>query len=62
MLDEVDLLMEYNNDLYRREAEKIIEKNKESMEDTHLKNMETYGFGKSEDNEEEEDVRPEDKE
>jgi len=39
MLDEVDLLMEYNNDLSRKEAEKIVEKNKESMEDEHLKAM-----------------------
>ena len=40
MLDEVDLLMEYNNDLSRKEAEKVVEKNKESMEDEHLKAME----------------------
>jgi len=33
MLDEVDLLMEYNNDLSRKEAEKIIEKNKESRQE-----------------------------
>ena len=33
MLDEVDLLMEYNNDLSRREAEKIVEKNKESRKE-----------------------------
>ena len=31
MLDEADLLMEYNKDLSRKEAEKIIEKNKETM-------------------------------
>ena len=31
MIDEADLLMEYNKDLSRKEAEKIIEKNKESM-------------------------------
>ena len=31
MLDEPDLLMEYNKDLSRKEAEKIIEKNKETM-------------------------------
>ena len=40
MLDEVDLLMEYNNDLSRKEAEKIIEKNREAMEDEHLQAME----------------------
>ena len=33
MLDEVDLLMEYNNDLSRKEAEKIIEKNKETRQE-----------------------------
>jgi hypothetical protein len=33
MMDEVDLLMEYNKDLSRKEAEKIIEKNKESKVD-----------------------------
>ena len=40
MLDEADLLMEYNDDLSRKEAEKIVEKNKEAMEDEHLKAME----------------------
>ena len=40
MLDEADLLMEYNNDLSRKEAEKIVEKNREAMEDEHLKAME----------------------
>ena len=40
MLDEVDLLMEYNNDLSRKEAEKIVEKNREAMEDPHLEAME----------------------
>jgi hypothetical protein len=39
MLDEVDLLMEYNNDLSRKEAEKIVEKNREAMEDEHLQAM-----------------------
>ena len=33
MLDEVDLLMEYNNDLSRREAENTVEKNKESRQE-----------------------------
>tara|TARA_Y100000593_G_scaffold66336_1_gene122108 strand:- start:2118 stop:3452 length:1335 start_codon:yes stop_codon:yes gene_type:complete len=33
MIDEVDLLMEYNNDLSRKEAEKIVEKNKESRDE-----------------------------
>ena len=40
MLDEADLLMEYNNDLSRKEAEKTIEKNREAMEDEHLEAME----------------------
>ena len=40
MLDEADLLMEYNNDLSRKEAEKTIEKNREAMEDEHLQAME----------------------
>jgi len=40
MLDEVDLLMEYNKDLSRKEAEKVVEKNKEAMEDSHYKAME----------------------
>ena len=39
MIDEVDLLMEYNNDLSRKEAEKIVEKNREAMEDEHLQAM-----------------------
>ena len=33
MIDEVDLLMEYNNDLSRKEAEKIVEKNKETRDE-----------------------------
>ena len=33
MLDDADLLMEYNNDLSRKEAEKIVEKNKESRQE-----------------------------
>ena len=40
MIDEVDLLMEYNKDLSRKEAEKIVEKNKEAMEDPHYADME----------------------
>ena len=40
MLDEVDLLMEYNKDLSRKEAEKIVEKNKKAMEDSHYQAME----------------------
>ena len=51
MLDEVDLLMEYNDDLSRREAEKIVEKNKEAMEDPHYHAME----GIKEENEESEE-------
>ena len=45
MLDEVDLLMEYNNDLSRKEAEKIVEKNRKAREEAQLKNMETFGLG-----------------
>ena len=33
MIDEIDLLMEYNKDLSRKEAEKIVEKNKESRQE-----------------------------
>ena len=33
MIDDVDLLMEYNKDLNRNEAEKIVEKNKETREE-----------------------------
>ena len=40
MIDEADLLMSYNKDLTRKEAEKIIEKNKEAMEDPHYAAME----------------------
>ena len=40
MIDEIDLLMEYNKDLSRKEAEKIVEKNKESMSDPHYNEME----------------------
>ena len=40
MMDEVDLLMEYNKDLSRAEAEKTVEKNREAMEDEHLVAME----------------------
>jgi hypothetical protein len=46
MLDEVDLLMEYNKDLSRLDAEKIIKKNRLAMEDPHLQDME----GKKEEN------------
>ncbi len=54
MIDEIDLLMEYNKDLSRKEAEKIVEKNKESMSDPHYSEME----GNKEENavEEEENV------
>ena len=51
MLDEVDLLMEYNNDLSRKEAEKIVEKNREAREEAQLKNMETFGLGNGTDEE-----------
>jgi hypothetical protein len=40
MIDEIDLLMEYNKDLSRKEAEKVVEKNKESMSDPHYNEME----------------------
>ena len=42
MIDEVGLLMEYNKDLSRGEAESIIEANKLAMEDEHLQEMEEY--------------------
>ena len=40
MLDEVDLLMEYNKDLSRSEAEKIVEKNKEAAENQPIEVLE----------------------
>ncbi len=52
MLDEVDLLMEYNNDLSRKEAEKIVDKNREAMEDPHLEAMESEEVGEVEEVEE----------
>tara|TARA_R100001198_G_C5185611_1_gene180379 strand:- start:69 stop:953 length:885 start_codon:yes stop_codon:yes gene_type:complete len=39
MIDEVDLLMEYNQDLSKEEAEFLIQKNREAMEDPHLMAM-----------------------
>ena len=39
MIDEPELLMEYNKDLSRKEAEKIVEKNKEAMQDPHYESM-----------------------
>ena len=39
MIDEADLLMEYNQDLSRDEAEMVIQKNREAMEDPHLMAM-----------------------
>tara|TARA_Y100001973_G_scaffold8979_1_gene12223 strand:+ start:2826 stop:4163 length:1338 start_codon:yes stop_codon:yes gene_type:complete len=42
MVDEPDLLMEYNKDLSRKEAEKIVEKNKKAMEDPHYADMEAH--------------------
>ena len=42
MIDEPDLLMEYNQDLSRKDAEKIVEKNKEAMEDPHYSDMEAH--------------------
>ena len=47
MLDEIDLLMEYNKDLSRKEAEKIVEKNKEAMEEPHLQAMENGEIGET---------------
>ena len=41
MIDEPDLLMQYNKDLSRKEAEKIVDKNKEAMEDPHYADMES---------------------
>jgi hypothetical protein len=41
MIDKADLLIEYNQDLSRKEAEKIIEKNREAMQDPHLVAMGT---------------------
>ena len=63
MLDEVDLLMEYNNDLSRREAEKIVEKNKESRQENvnEMFNGNNPFEKNEEDGEEEEDVQPETK-
>ena len=52
MLDEVDLLMEYNKDLSRLDAEKVIEKNRLAMEDPHLMAMQ----GKTQPNQEEGDT------
>jgi hypothetical protein len=49
MLDEVDLLMEYNKDLSKGQAEKIIEKNKKAMEDKHLQAMEAGEYEEVED-------------
>ena len=49
MLDEVDLLMEYNKDLSKAQAEKIIEKNRKAMEDKHLQAMEIGQYEEKED-------------
>ena len=51
MLNEVDLLMEYNKDLSQKEAEKIIEKNKEAMEDSHYEEMKEGEYDNSNDQE-----------
>ena len=40
MVDEIGLLMKYNKDLSKAEAEAIIESNREAMEDEHLQAME----------------------
>ena len=49
MLDEVELLMEYNKDLSKAEAEKTIEKNRKAMEDKHLQAMKTGEYEDTED-------------
>ena len=54
MIDEVDLLMEYNKDLSRKEAEKIIEKNKEAR-DEQINNM----FGSNNEENQENEENPE---
>ena len=59
MLDEVDLLMEYNNDLSRKEAEKIVEKNKESRQEA-MDNM--FPNGNPLQNEESEESKEESEE
>ena len=43
MVDEEGLLMKYNKDLTREEAESIIESNRKAMEDPHLQAMEDSG-------------------
>jgi hypothetical protein len=43
MIDEEGLLMRYNKDLTREEAESIIESNRKAMEDPHLQAMEDSG-------------------
>ena len=40
MIYEVDLLMEYNKDLSRPEAEKIVEKNKEATDNEPIEVLE----------------------
>ena len=68
MLDEPDLLMEYNKDLSRKEAEKIIERNKESMAEPNEEEMvnnyakaikENNGKQKNEENNEKEPEKEE---
>jgi hypothetical protein len=39
MIDEIGLLMKYNKDLTRSEAESIVESNRKAMEDEHLQAM-----------------------
>ena len=43
MVDEVGLLMESNQDLTEEQAQAIIQKNREAMEDKHLQAMSTEG-------------------
>ena len=68
MLDEPDLLMEYNKDLSRKEAEKIIERNKEAMAEPNEEEMvnnyakaikENNGKQKNEENNEKEPEKEE---
>ena len=56
MIDEADLLMTYNGDLTRKEAEKVIEKNKEAMEDPHYDTMEGENSQESENSQYSEEI------
>ena len=62
MIDDVDLLMEYNQDLSRKEAEKIVEKNKESRDERMEKMFGGNNPLQNGENEEEKDVKEEENE